>query len=379
MLRIAAAACFLPVFVMSSPAHADCAGDHARSCYAVESARPASTRGGLSASEFCAADAVVKCQGARTSPVGSGVGRVGSQPAEVDRALDYLTRRKAQDPARADADFRACSVPGQDVGATLNCMMQRERDRASGQSRNTAAAPPPAAAPAAPKTTASPRKEADDTTAIAVEGGMLRIVAGDPHGTKSSIRYNDNLIREFDGVYLSIRAVVALDFGADTVLIYSTNLGGSGTDDAYGLVSIGPKGRIYETELPTGSGRFEYHVTQDRIAFELGLEEGREVRAVYANGRLDVTRSAAPKTGLKAQDCDFLYNGVLTECAGAHHIACRYDDMSISMASQRPVNMMAADDPNFRRQDFETACEQACKAKRKPAFAAFRKAICQPR
>lgn len=376
MTRFLAAACLLPLLVLSSPAHADCAGDHVRSCFAVESTRPASARGGVSASEFCAAEAILKCQGARTSPAGSAEGRTRMQAAEVDRALDYLTRRKAQDPARADADFRACSAPGRDVGATLNCMMQRERDWTAVQSRNTAPAPPAAAATKAASASAN---DADRTTAIAVGRGMLRIAAGDPHGTKSTIRYNDNLIREFDGVYLSIRAVVALDFGADTVLIYSTNLGGSGTDDAYGLVSIGPKDRIYETELPTGSGRFEYHVTQDRIAFELGLDEGREVRAVYANGRLDVTRSAAPNTGLKAQDCDFLYNGVLTECAGAHHIACRYDDMSISMASQRPVNMMAADDPNFRRQDFETACEQACKAKRKPAFAAFRKAICQPR
>lgn len=379
MPRILAAACLLPVLVLSSPAHADCAGDHMRSCYSIESGRPASTRGGLSASEFCAAEAVLKCQGARLPSAGTGAGRSGARTSEVDRALEYLTQRKAQDPARADADLRACSVPGQDVGTTLNCMMQRERDWTTVQSRNTAPASPPAAPAARAKAAEPPAKDAEDTTTIAVEGGKLRIVAGDPYDKKSTIRYNDNLIQEFSGVYLTVRAVIALDFGADTVLVYSTNMGGSGSVDGYGLVSIRAKGRIYETELPVGSGRFEYHVTGDRISFELGLDQGREVRAVYANGRLDVTRSAAPKTGLKAEDCDFLYNGVLAECADARQTVCRYDDMAISMASQRPVNMMAADDPNFRRQDFETACEQSCKSKRKPTFAAFRKAVCQPK
>ncbi|WP_298961729.1 hypothetical protein [uncultured Methylobacterium sp.] len=375
MPKILAAACLLPALVLSSAAYADCVRDHMQSCYALERARSSFGRGGLSASEFCAAEAVVTCQGSHTSPVGSGAGRGGVQAAEVDRALDYLTRRKAQDPARADADFRACSVPGQDVGATLNCMMQRERDWAAVQFRNTA----PAAAPAAPKAADPSGKETDGMTTIAVEGGKLRIVAGDPHGTKSSIRHNDNLVREFDGVYLSIRAVIVLDFGADTVLVYSTNPGGSGTVDEYGLVSIGPKGRIYETELPVGSGRFEYQVAGDRISFELGLDQGREVRAVYTNSRLGVTRSAAPKTGLKAEDCDFLYNGVLAECADARQTVCRYDDMAISMASQRPVNMMTADNPNFRRQDFEAICEQSCRTKRKLTFVAFRKAVCQPK
>ncbi|MFC6047712.1 hypothetical protein ACFPYM_07690, partial [Methylobacterium hispanicum] len=255
----------------------------------------------------------------------------------------------------------------------------REHDRSAAQFRNTAPATP-APAPVAPAKAAEESvKEGEGTTVIAVGGGMLRIVTGDPEGTKSTIRYNDNLIREFSGVYLGIRAVVALDFGADTVLVYSTNPGGSGTPDGFGLVSIGPRGRIFEADLPVGSGQFEYRVAQDRISFELGLDQGREVRAVYANGRLDVTRTAAPKTGLKAQDCDFLYNDVLTECADARQTVCRYDDMQISMASQRPVNMMAADDPNFRRQDFEAACEQSCKVKRKPAYAPFRKAVCQPK
>lgn len=376
MTRFLAAACLLPLLVLSSPAHADCAGDHVRSCFAVESTRPASARGGVSASEFCAAEAILKCQGARPSPAGSADGRTRVQAAEVDRALDYLTRRKAQDPARADADFRACSAPGQDVGATLNCMMQRERDWTAVQSRKTVPAPPAAAAT---KAASAPANDADRTTAIAVGRGMLRIAAGDPHGTKSTIRYNDNLIQEFDGVYLSIRALITLDFGAETVLIYSTNLGGSGTPDSYGLVSIGPKDRIYETELPYGSDRFEYHATQNRIAFELGLDQGQEVRAIYAGGRLEVTRSAAPKTGLKSQDCDFLYNDVLGECANAGPATCSYDDMPISMASQRPINMMAANDPNFRQRDFQAACEQTCKSKRKPAFAAFRKAVCQPK
>lgn len=378
MHKILAAACLMPVLASPSIARADCAGDHARSCYAIESRRPASGRGGLSASEYCAAEGVARCQGGRISPLGTASSR-GAQVGEVDRALDYLTRRRAQDPVLADADARACSVPGQDVGATLNCMLQRERDRSAAQFRNTAPAVP-APAPVAPaKAAEASAKDGEGTTAIAVGGGMLRIVTGDPEGTKATIRYNDNLIREFSGVYLAIRAVVALDFGADTVLVYSTNPGGSGTPDGFGLVSIGPGGRIFETDLPVGSGQFEYRVTQDRISFELGLDQGREVRAIYANGRLDVTRTAAPRTGLKAQDCDFLYNHVLTECADARQTVCRYDDMQISMASQRPVNMMAADDPNFRRQDFEAVCEQSCKVKRKPAYAPFRKAVCQPK
>ncbi|GJD96977.1 hypothetical protein OCOJLMKI_4205 [Methylobacterium iners] len=205
----------------------------------------------------------------------------------------------------------------------------------------------------------------------------MKIFEGDTDKIKSYIQYNDNLIEEFSGVYLGITAIIFV--GGDTVLIYSTNAGGSGTSDAYGLVSINSNGNIYQAELPYGTGRFEYVVANNRIAFELGVDAGKEVRAIYANGRLDVTRTAAPKTGLKAEDCNFLYNDVLAQCSDARQTTCAYDDIGIAMAYQRPINMMAADDPNFREADFRAACEKSCKSKSKPSLAAFRKAVCLPK
>lgn len=351
----------------SGAAAADCVRERMQSCYAIESGRPASGRGGLSASEFCAADAVSSCRGGGAS-LGDAYGR--SKADELDRAVAYLKNRRAADPALADADLKACQgSPGQDASAALNCMMQRERDRA-------------AAVPPAPRTAAAAAKPAPvlakNVSEIVVPGGKLRIVEGDTDAVKSSIRYNDNLVEEFSGVYLKVWAVVFPGW-SDAVLIYATNPGGSGTPDSYGLVSVTGKGDVSHADLPVGTGRFEYVVGNGRIAFELGLEDGKEVRAIYREGRLDVTRTAAPKTGLKAEDCNFLYNDVLGQCAQGSRTTCAFDDIGIAMASQRPINMMAANDPNFRETDFRNACEQSCKDRRKPSLASFRKAVCLPR
>lgn len=354
-----------------SAAIADCARDRMQACYAIESGRPASGRGGLSASEFCAADAVSRCP---VEGAAAGVDRERrSKAAELDRAIEYLKGRKAADPALADADLKACwGSPGQDSSLALNCMMQRERDRASA---GRFASPPAAVAPAASKPAPIDAKNLHE---IVVEGGKLRIFEGDTDSRKSWIRYNDDLVEEFSGVYLSLRAAIFVGY-SDTVLIYSTNPGGSGTVDSYGLVSVTGKGKVSRMDLPVGVGRFEYVVGNGRIAFELGLEDGKEVRAIYSEGRLDVTRTAPPKTGLKAEDCNFLYNDVLKQCTEATGSSCAYDDIGIAMAYQRPVNLMAHNDPNFREADFRSACEQSCKARKKPALATFRKAVCLPR
>ncbi|TXM67231.1 hypothetical protein [Methylobacterium sp. WL120] len=302
---------------------------------------------------------------------------------ELDRAIAYLRNRKAADPILADADLRACQgSPGQDASIAINCMMQRERDRAAtvavrNPSSTVAAAPKPA--PASPPVPVAPKPaEAKNVNEILVPGGKLRIVEGDPYEAKSSIRYNDNLVEEFSGVYLGVRAVVFPNY-SDAVLIYSTNAGGSGSFDRYGLVSVTEKGKVNHMDLPVGTGRFEYTVGNGRIAFELGLDDGKEVRAVYSDGRLDVTRTAAPMTGLKPEDCGFLYNDVLTQCAEGSRTTCSFDDIGIGMAYQRPINLMAHNDPNFREADFRTTCEQSCKTRKKPSLASFRKAVCLPK
>lgn len=355
--------------LLPSTARADCVRDRMQACYAAETSKPAAGRGGLSASEFCAADAISRCP---TSGAAAGDDRR-SKAAELDRAIEYLKGRKVADPVLADADLKACwGSPGQDSSVALNCMMQRERDRAA---TVRTAAP---AASEAPTRKPAPAPDVKNLNEFVVEGGKLRVFEGDTDAKKSWIRYNDNLVEEFSGVYLSVRAVIHVGY-TDTVLIYSTNPGGSGTVDSYGLVSVTGKGKVNHTDLPVGTGRFEYVVGNGRIAFELGLLDGKEVRAVYSEGRLDVTRTAAPKTGLKAEDCNFLYNDVITQCAQGSTTTCAFDDIGIGMVYQRPINMMAADDPNFRETDFRNACEQSCKAKKKPSLAAFRKAVCLPK
>lgn len=366
-MKILAAALCIAAILASGAAAADCVRDRMQSCHLIESGRPASGRGGLSASEFCAADALARCT-AGAAPSGDAHG--GSKAEELDRAIAYLKNRRAADPALADADLRACKgSPGQDASAALDCMMRRERDRA-------------AAVPAAPRTAAAAAKPAPvlakDVSEIVVPGGKLRIVQGDTDGIKSSIRYNDELVEEFSGTYLSVRALVFPGW-SDAVLIYSTNPGGSGTPDSYGLVSVDGKGKVNHVDLPVGTGRFEYVVGNGRIAFELGLDDGKEVRAIYSEGRLDVTRTAAPKTGLKAEDCNFLYNDVLPQCAKGSRTTCAFDDIGIGMVYERPINMMAANDPNFRETDFRNACEQSCRDRKKPSLASFRKAVCLPR
>lgn len=354
-------------------AFADCVRDRMQACYAIENGRTASGRGGLSPSEFCAADAVARCP-VEGAAVGTDAERR-AKAAELDRAIGYLKGRKAADPALADADLKACrGSAGQDSSVALNCMMQRERDRAA---TVRTAAPAAVDAPAR-KAASAPAPDVGNLNEFVVEGGKLRVFEGDTDARKSWIRYNDNLVEEFSGVYLSVRAVIHVGY-TDTVLIYSTNPGGSGTVDSYGLVSVTGKSKVNHTDLPVGTGRFEYLVGNGRIAFELGIEDGKEVRAIYTDGRLDVTRTAAPKTGLKAEDCNFLYNDVLTQCVEAVRTTCAFDDIGIAMAYQRPMNMMAANDPNFRETDFRNTCEQSCKAKKKPSLAAFRKAVCLPK
>lgn len=371
-MKIVRAALLVVFALVPVGAVADCVRDRMQACYAIESGRPASGRSGLSASEFCAADAIARCPGGGAA---AGDADRRSKVEELDRAIAYLKDRKAADPVQADADLKACwGSPSQDSSVALNCMMQRERDRAA-SGRFAPPSTTAAAAPAAPKPAPADAKHLHE---IVVEGGKLRIFEGDTDGKKSWIRYNDDLVEEFSGVYLSVRAVIFVGY-SDTVLIYSTNPGGSGTVDSYGLVSVTGKGKVNRADLPVGTGRFEYVVGNGRIAFELGLEEGREVRAIYSEGRLDVTRTAAPRTGLKADDCNFLFNDVLAQCVDGGRMGCAYDDIGIAMAYQRPVNMMAANDPNFRETDFRNACEQSCKARKKPSLAAFRKAVCLPK
>lgn len=59
----------LPIFVLllSAQAFADCHMDSMKSCYSIEKNRPDSSRGGLDATKFCAAEAIIDCKSRQSS------------------------------------------------------------------------------------------------------------------------------------------------------------------------------------------------------------------------------------------------------------------------------------------------------------------------
>ncbi|WP_125900844.1 hypothetical protein [Methylobacterium indicum] len=307
----------------SWPARADCLRDRGLACLRIEQIRPDATRGGVSASEFCAASAVIEC------------GQVGSRGG----------RGPEQGPPDRNHEIKRPDYPS------------------------------PSRVPQAQK----PNFEDRHASAFAIKNGWIKISTGSIYGEKPEIKpyikYNENLIEEFQDEYLSVDGFVPFEGGG--VLLYSTNPGGSGTLNSHGLIYVDENGRIYRAAIPAGYERFEYLVGRGRISFELGIDNGQEVRAVFANGQLNVSKTPVKKGDLRDDDCSMLYNGVLEECARQDQKSCSYGQMMISMANQRPVNLLAYNNPNYRDTDLKLSCEQACREKRKPSFSSFRRAVCQ--
>ncbi|ACK84146.1 hypothetical protein [Methylorubrum extorquens] len=306
------------------PVQADCLRDRGLACYATEQKKPDTTRGGISASEFCAASAVIECGQSSSS---AGGGRV--MPSDINserKRFDHLPTARSADTSATKAE---------DIHASR----------------------------------------------FAVKDGWIISSPGSRYGEKPEIKpyikYNNSLIEEFDDVFLSIDGFVSA--GRYAVLLYSTNPGGSGTVDSHSLVAVDDNGKIYRADLPAGHEHFEYRVANRKIDFELGINDGKQIRAVFDDGRLSVTKTPIQKGNLGDDDCNMIYNGIMDECARPDQTTCIYDDMTISMARQRPINSLAYDNPNFKHESFKSACEQACKVKRKPALAGFRKAVCQAR
>lgn len=89
-----------------APALADAMSDmHA--CMAIEQDRSDASRSGVSAREFCAAQAAIE----------------NDRPSPVDTAISWLTRKNAEDPAGAQAAMDSCRRgAGQTYAELLTCM-----------------------------------------------------------------------------------------------------------------------------------------------------------------------------------------------------------------------------------------------------------------
>lgn len=93
--------------VAAGPVFADAMSDM-RACMAVEQGRSDASRSGVSASEFCAAQAVIQ----------------NNRPDPVDTAVSWLTRKNAENPAATQAAMDSCRRgSGQTYGELLTCMM----------------------------------------------------------------------------------------------------------------------------------------------------------------------------------------------------------------------------------------------------------------
>lgn len=313
-----AAASILLTLVAASPAKADCLSDRGAACINVEQSKSNATRGGVSASEFCAISAVAQCdpglprRGAVQAPPGG----------NYERKFDFGTGG-ALEEQKGNSDDRHLST-------------------------------------------------------FSVRGGLIKISTGSRQGEtpqkKPYIKYNDELIEEFSDKILSIESFISVaDYG---VIIYSTTYGGSGSSEEYSLISVDGRGRPYRSTIPTGYGNFEYTVRRNMIVFDLGINDGRIVQAIFADGQLKIFKKPISRGYLGDDDCLMLY-GILDECARSEQDSCSYVNTTLSMASQRPINSLAHNNPNYRDGEFKLSCEQTCRSKRKPALASFKKAVCR--
>lgn len=83
--------------------------DLMRQCMATQQGLPDSSRSGVSALDFCSASAAMG-EDRKTSP--------------IDQAVDWLTRKQAENPAATQAAMNSCRKgAGQSYGDLLNCMV----------------------------------------------------------------------------------------------------------------------------------------------------------------------------------------------------------------------------------------------------------------
>ena len=84
--------------------------DAMRSCMSVEKHRSDASRSGVSALDFCAAEAIVDAPPQKNQ--------------SVDIAIDWLKRKQATDPVGSQAAMDACRTgAGQTYGQLLSCMV----------------------------------------------------------------------------------------------------------------------------------------------------------------------------------------------------------------------------------------------------------------
>ncbi|HWV40229.1 hypothetical protein, partial [Pseudorhodoplanes sp.] len=115
----------------------------------------------------------------------------------------------------------------------------------------------------------------------------------------------------------------------------------------------------------------------NEIDIALDRREGHEFSALFRDGAITISKKPLdPNEPLSDDDCKSLYEDALDSCM-AYHARCRNVVADLPGATRRSVNYIESIYAAFPSKAFASACDTACRTKKRPARAAFDKDVCR--
>ena len=186
--------------------------------------------------------------------------------------------------------------------------------------------------------------------------------------------WGDKVLQKYE--YLHVTFKKKYDFKNSTVVIISTNPGGSGTFSSYYIVELfKDKKSLISKELYSDVDTFKIEKdTNGKIVIDMGFDSGLHKYAVYENSKLSILKKKVEKSPAKEEDCNFLYHEIYRAFIEQH--MCDSDPHEVSgMASVRAVNGLI-NDPRLDIDRLSKISKKACKSLKPIEYAEFKTLIC---
>lgn len=164
------------------------------------------------------------------------------------------------------------------------------------------------------------------------------------------------------------------------IVIFATDLGGSGTRPLYDILSVGFRGAVarYETLYPPDD-TFIAKQKGNTIYIDLGYDKGLKKDAVLSAKGLTVSMKPIARAAYDRKDCKWLYEQALEDCVARHSGTRVCTDLDLSMAAVRGLAAME-NNPRWKigGPRFEKLCAATCEGRKSPSYAEFAKDVCGP-
>lgn len=184
---------------------------------------------------------------------------------------------------------------------------------------------------------------------------------------------DNKIIKKIEEPYVSFEQKYNLK--KSTILLISTDSGGSGTLPSYFIVELFKnKKYIITNDMYSVDGTFEHSIDKGKLIVDLGYDSGLKKYGIYKNGKLDIKKVKTNETIANEDDCNYLYNRIYV--AFSEDSECNKEPYEVGgMATARPVYAMQ-NDPRINIKPLIEMSKKACKEKKPIKYTEFKKIVC---